>query len=141
MKHKSSDYKQSVVQYYLVSDENQEKVCKIFGCSPRSLLRWVEKYKKDGEIKREDRKPITYKVKKEYVKFILHELKVNKTITINELFIKLKEKYNIELSLMHIHRIIRDNNITLKLTRIRHEPNKRFGKDININEKLDDFYK
>jgi len=28
----------------------------------------------------------------------------------------------------------------LKITRIRHEPVKRFGKDININEKLTDFY-
>jgi hypothetical protein len=25
---------------------------------PRSLIRWVEKYKKDGEIKRENRKPV-----------------------------------------------------------------------------------
>ena len=37
--------------------------------------------------------------------------------------------------------IIKDNNISLKLTHIRHEPNKRFGKDININEKLKEFYK
>ena len=28
----------------------------------------------------------------------------------------------------------------MKITRIRHEPVKRFGKDININEKLTDFY-
>ena len=33
-----------------------------------------------------------------------------------------------------------DNNITLKLTRIRHEPVKRFGKDININSKIKEFY-
>jgi len=26
------------------------------------------------------------------------------------------------------------------LTHIRHEPNKRFGKDIDINEKLKEFY-
>ena len=28
----------------------------------------------------------------------------------------------------------------LKLTKIRHEPVKRFGKDINIKEKIKDFY-
>jgi hypothetical protein len=28
----------------------------------------------------------------------------------------------------------------LKLTRIRHEPVKRFGKDININSKIKEFY-
>lgn len=51
-KHKSEDYKISAVQYYLVSDKTQLDVCKIFKCSPRSLIRWVEKYKKDGIIKR-----------------------------------------------------------------------------------------
>ena len=41
---------------------------------------------------------------------------------------------------MHIHRIIKDNNITLKLTRLRHEPIKRFGKDVDINKKIKEFY-
>lgn len=45
-KHKSSDYKLTAVQYYLVKDKTQEEVCKIFKCSPRSLMRWVDKYKK-----------------------------------------------------------------------------------------------
>ena len=35
-----------------------------------------------------------------------------------------------------MNRIVNDNNITLKNTRIRHEPNKRFGKDIDINKKI-----
>jgi hypothetical protein len=30
--------------YYLVEDKTQE-VCKIFKCTPRSLMRWVERYK------------------------------------------------------------------------------------------------
>ena len=41
MKHKSDDYKLSDVEYYLVEDNTQEEVCKIFKCSPRSLIRWV----------------------------------------------------------------------------------------------------
>ena len=57
-----------------------------------------------------------------------------------ELKHKLKDKFKIELSRFHINRIITDNNITLKITRIRHEPEKRFGKDININQKLKEFY-
>jgi len=44
------------------------------------------------------------------------------------------------LNKSHIHRIINDNNITLKLTRIRHKPVKRFGKDIDINNNLKEFY-
>ena len=44
--HKSNDYKLTAVQYYLVEDKTQEEVCKILKCTPRSLMRWVERYKK-----------------------------------------------------------------------------------------------
>jgi hypothetical protein len=55
---------------------------------------------------------------------------------LHELNQKLKDKYNdANLSTTQIFRVINDN-ITLKLTRIRHEPIKRFGKDININSKI-----
>ena len=139
--HKSEDYKLSAVEYFLTTDTTQEDVCKIFKCSVRSLLRWVDRFKEEKEIKRHNRKPVAYKVKKEHVKFILEELKNNKTITLEEILTKLKNKYkDVDLSLMHVHRIVKDNNITLKITRIRHEPVKRFGKDININSKIKEFY-
>ncbi len=38
-----------------------------------------------------------------------------------ELKHKLKDKFKIELSRFHINRIITDNNITLKITRIRQQ--------------------
>ena len=110
-------------------------------CSPRSLMRWVERYKKDGNVDIHYRKPVTYKVKKEYVKFLLDELQKNKTSTLQELNKKLKDKFKgVDLSTTQIFRVIKDNNISLKLTRIRHEPNMRFGKEININHKIKDFY-
>jgi len=93
-KHKSEDYKLSAIEYYLVGDKSQLEVCKIFKCSPRSLMRWVEKYEKEGEIKRENRKPVAYKVHKEHVKFLLNEINKNKTITMNEFMLKLKENFN-----------------------------------------------
>jgi transposase len=140
--HKSEDYKISAVNYFLDSNKTQEEVCYIFKCSVRSLMRWVERYENEDNIKRHNRESISYKVKKEYVKFVLDEIKKNKTITIEILLSKLKEKFkDIELSRRHLADIIKDNNISLKLTHIRHEPNKRFGKDININEKLKEFYK
>ena len=139
--HKSNDYKLTAVQYYLVEDKTQEEVCKIFKCTPRSLMRWVERYKKEGNINIHYRKPVAYKVKKEYVKLLVDEINKNKTITLHELNQKLKDKYkDANLSTTHIFRVINDNNITLKLTRIRHEPVKRFGKDININSKIKVFY-
>ena len=138
--HKSNDYKLTAVQYYLVEDKTQEEVCKIFKCSPRSLMRWVNQYKKEGNVNKHYRNPIAYKVKKEYVKFLLDEIKKNKTITLQELNEKLKDKYKTDISTTQIFRVINENNITLKQTRIRHEPIKRFGKEININNKLTDFY-
>jgi transposase len=139
--HKSNDYKLTAVQYYLVEDKTQEEVCKIFKCTPRSLMRWVSQYKKEGNVNKHYRKPIAYKVKKEYVKLLVDEINKNKTITLHELNQKLKDKYkDANLSTTQIFRVINDNNFTLKLTRIRHEPVKRFGKDININSKIKEFY-
>ena len=138
---KSTDYKETAVQYYLVEDKTQEEVCKIFKCSPRSLMRWVERYKKEGNVNIHHRKPVAYKVKNEHVKLLLDEIKQNKTITLQELLQKLKEKYkDVDLTTTQIFRVIQDNNITLKMTRIRHEPVKRFGKDIDINANIKKFY-
>ena len=49
-RHKSIDYKLTAVQYYLVEDKTQEDVCKIFKCTPRSLMRWIERYKNEGNV-------------------------------------------------------------------------------------------
>jgi len=47
----------------------------------------------------------------------------------NDLLLKLKEKYNdVDLTKMHIYRIVKDNNITLKQTKVRHEPKTRYKK-------------
>ena len=140
-KHKSEDYKLSAVKYFLENKDTQENTCKIFKCSVRCLFRWIKRYEEEKEIKRHNREPISYKVKKEHIKFILEELKNNKTITIEDFLTKLKTKFKtLTLSKTHLHRIIKENYISLKLTKIRHEPIKRFGKDINIKEKIKQFY-
>ena len=56
-------------------------------------MRWVERYENDDSIKRHNRKSVSYKVKKEHIKFVLEEIKKNKTITIEVLLSKLKDKY------------------------------------------------
>jgi len=68
---KSNDYKITAVNYYFVEDKTQEEVCKIFKCNPRSLIRWVERYKKNKNVDIHYIKPNSYKVKKEYVEFLL----------------------------------------------------------------------
>jgi len=140
--HKSEDYKISAVKYYLKSNKTQDEICKIFNCSARSLMRWVERYNKENSIKRHSKKSISYKITNEHVKFLLDEVKKNKTITMEDLTIKLNDKFkNLDISRRHIANVIKDNNISLKLTHIQHIPIKKFGKDININDNLKEFYK
>ena len=140
-KHKSEDYKLSAVKYYLKGEKTQEEICKIYECSVRSLMRWVDRYKVEKEIKRHNRKNISYKITRKQVQYIIDEVKKNKTITMDDLLYNLKLKYKkIDITQRHLSRIIRDNNITLKITRFRHEPVKRFGKDIDINNKIKEFY-
>jgi hypothetical protein len=78
----------------LENKNTQENTCRIFKCSVRSLLRWTKRYKDENEIKRHNREPISYKVKKEHITFILKELKNNKTITIEDLLTKLKNNHS-----------------------------------------------
>ena len=85
MKHKSYDYKLNAVDYYLTEDKSQEEVCKIFKCSPRSLMRWVNQYQKNSDIQRQNRKPVAYKINKNQVEYALEQIKKNKTITMNDL--------------------------------------------------------
>jgi hypothetical protein len=62
------------------------------------------------------------RLKKEHISFILKELKNNKTITIEDLLAKLSNKYSkLNITRRHISRIIKENYISLKLTKIRHE--------------------
>ncbi len=139
--HKSEDYKLSAVKYYLEEQDSQINTCNILKCYPRSLMRWVRRYKLENSIKRHNRYPVAYKIKKIHIKYVLHEIKNNKTITIKELLAKLKDKFKgVNISMMHLHRIIKQNHITLKTRRLRHEPIKRFGKDINIQKQITDFY-
>ena len=88
---------------------NSIEVYTIFKCSALSLLRWVDKYNENCVIKRHIRKPIAYKVHKDQGKFILDEIKKNKTITMQDLLEKLKEKYpTLTLSRFQLNRIVND---------------------------------
>jgi hypothetical protein len=141
-KHKIEDYKLLTVQHYLEQKDTQIDTCNLFKCSPRNLMRWVRRYKLEQSIERHNGETIAYKVKKIHVKFILDEINKNKTITIQDLLTKLKDKFKgLDISITHLHRIIKQNHISLKITKLRHEPIKRFGKDINIHKQIKDFYK
>lgn len=74
MKHKSEDYKLSAVKYYLDTKLSMDDVCDIYQCSKTSLKRWINRYEKEGSIKRHNRKAISYKITKEQVKTAITRL-------------------------------------------------------------------
>jgi transposase len=140
-KHKSEDYKISAVQYYIEHNKSQTNTCKIFKCSRRSLIRWVKRYKNEKSIKRHNRKPISYKIKLKHINYMKKLVKNNKTITIKELHYLIKNKFSdFNISKRHLDKVLDDNHITLKLKRLRPEPLKRYGKNINIKEIINNFY-
>ena len=141
-KHKSEDYKIIAVKYYLENDTNYTKTCEIFKCSERSLKRWIERYEELDEIKRLNRKPVSYKITKEQVKYALYKLKENEQITMEELYKIIKKKYkDFDITSQHLGQVIRDNNITRKRTRHEHYPKERYGKSTDIKKELKTFYK
>jgi len=102
-KHKSEDYKITAVKYYLDNDTNYTKTCEIFKCLERSLKRYEEL----EEIKRLNRKPISYKITKEQIKYAIKKLKENEQITMEELCKIVKKKYiDFDITPQHLGQVI-----------------------------------
>ena len=140
-KHKSEDYKLSAVKYYLNNEVSLDDVCKIFDCLKQSLYRWVKRYEELEEIKRLNRKPKSYKITKEQIKYAIQKLKENEQITMEELHKIVKNKYkDFDITPQHLGQVIRDNNITRKRTRHEHYPKERYGKPTNVKKELKIFY-
>jgi transposase len=57
------------------------------------LYRWIKRYEELEEIKRLNRKPISYKITKEHIKYAIQKLKENEQITMEELHKIVKKKY------------------------------------------------
>ena len=102
----------------------------------------VERYEELEEIKRLNRKPKSFKITKEQVKYAIQKLKENKQITMEELCKIVKKKYiDFNITSQHLGQVIRDNNITRKRTRHEHYPKERYGKPTDIKKELKAFYK
>lgn len=121
MKQLSTNTKLLAVKHY-DKNKNQVKTCAIFNCSPRSLMRWYNKYKEKKDLERKPRNSISYKITKTHIKYILSTINSNKTITIKDLTNLINEKFKVKFSKSNIAKVIRDNNITLKQTCLLHIP-------------------
>jgi transposase len=139
-KHKSQDYKLSAVKYYLKS-KNASETCKIFECSSRSLIRWVKKYQTSQSIERKGRDNVAYKVQQKHIKFIKSTINKDKMITMKDLLKKINNKYSdFNISRVHLGRVVKDLNITLKQARINHKHKTHHKKPTLIKNELKKFY-
>jgi transposase len=105
------------------------------------LYRWVKRYNELEEIKRLSKKPKSYKITKEQVKYAIQKLKENEQITMKELHKIVKKKYkDFDITSQHLGQVIRDNNITRKRSRHEHYPKERYGKPTDIKKELKAYF-
>ena len=78
MKHKSKDLKSRAILYYYKS-KNQTQTSKIFGCSPRALVRWVNKFNNCYSFSKNNKIYLGYKLKQVHINYINNCLSQNKT--------------------------------------------------------------
>ena len=140
--HKSSDYKLTAVQYYLdMEDPSLKNACLIFKCSKYSLVRWVRRYIKYGNVDNKKRKEGSYKVRKIHVNYIIDLIKKKPLITLNDILGYFHKKFkDITLSKTHLSNIIKYANLTYKQVQITHRPDTRYNKPINYDEEYKKFY-
>jgi len=93
LKHKSNECKISIDEYFLTEDISQGNTCRIFECSPLSLIRWIEQYDEDDDVKNNNRQIIAYKIKQNEVNFVVQEIKKDKTITMENLLVSIHQVY------------------------------------------------
>jgi transposase len=141
MTHKSEDYKISAVKYYLKNKDNIRKTCKIFDCKKSTLQRWIKRYNSTKNLKRINRKAMSYKITKPQVNTALELLKQNEQLTMNELVVDMKNKYpTFDITSQHLGQVIRDNNKTRKRTRHEHFPKERYKKPIEKTNEMNKFF-
>jgi len=139
MKHKSKDLKLRAILYYYKS-KNQTQTSKIFGCSPRTLMRWVNKFNNCYSFSKNNKIYLGYKLKQVHINYINNCLLQNKTITIKELKKHLLLEFSLNISPSHLHRVVKKIGFNLKKVKLEHKPNTCYDKVKDVNLLLKEFY-
>lgn len=140
MAHKSPDLKLTAV-FFFFQCRSYSLTAQTFFCSRRSLSRWVAQYLHSGNVNRKLSSRVAYKVYQDHVNFIIDYLQHHKTASTPEILVSLKERFpDVDLSVRHLYRVIRQNNFTRKRTRHGHFPKTRYKKPINRNKELERFF-
>lgn len=138
----TEDYKLSAVLYYLSHDKNLRDTCEIFNCKFQSLARWIERYEKQGSVKRKDRDTKNLKITNEIEIFVKDHVKQFPTTILWELSLHsrklVNDKFKVELSDSSIHNILSNHSITRKRVRSKYYPEKVVGQE---QADIAEFYK
>jgi transposase/transposase-like protein len=141
MPHKSDDLKQTAVQHYLEQSHNYDETSSIFHCPASSLKRWVIRFQQTGQVTRQKREYVSYKVTKQHVQDAMSIIKKQPTISMEELSKQIKEEHkDYSITAQWLGKVLRENNQTRKRTKHKHEPITRFRKPIDIQEEHRTFY-
>jgi transposase len=138
MKQHTEDYKQTAVKYYLEHNEDMRNTCEIFNCKFQSLSRWINQYKKQGNVNRKTRKNHNLKITPEIEKFVKENVKKQSTTTLWEFSKLVNEKFGVHLTDRSIYNILNKHKITRKRLRSKYYPEKREGQE---KQDLEEFYK
>jgi len=138
MKQHTEDYKKTAVKYYLEHNEDMRNTCEIFNCKFQSLSRWINQYKKQGNVNRKTRKNHNLKITPEIEKFVKENVKIQPTTTLWEFSKLVNEKFGVQLTDRSIYTILNKHKITRKRLRSKYYPEKREGQE---KQDLEEFYK
>ena len=121
-KHHSDDYKETAIKYYMNTNDSLRNTCVIFGCCHTSLTRWINQYEEKGNVKRKQRNNKSIKVLPQIKLFILEIVKENPFLTLLKITHLVSVNFDIVLSQMTIHNILKKNKITWKRRKLRYFP-------------------
>src|SRR5690349_19700128 len=127
-RHKSADFKVACVNHYRNISHSRDATCRALGCSSRSLARWIERFQDKGDVPRHNREPRAYKMTQAQVDEAIDFLAEHQTASIPELHTHLEETFDdYDITVDHLGRVVRDNNLTRKRTKHGHYPRVRRG--------------
>ena len=142
MTHLEHELKSKILDLYEDGRYTQKELANRFKITDRTIKRWIQNKKNNENLSRKERKYESYKVRSIHVKYAIKMLEKEPTITMPNLLNKLKIKFtDCNISIRHLTRVVRENNYTRKRTRIRHYPETRYRKPINLKTMMKTFYK
>ena len=98
----------------MTTNDSLRNTCVIFGCCHTSLTRWRNQYEENGNVKRKQRNNKSIKVLHQIKLFILEIVKENPFLTLLEIVHLISINFDIVLSQMTIHNVLKQNKITRK---------------------------